>query len=145
MGVVYHEILSNNNVFRTLFCSNLVSRESYLHHELVGNNSKIYNSHLHQVYEFLESRGNPYDLEINYNRQLYNIATETVVPRSTEEKLPCFYDYGKEKYIEFRTNGFFQKEISLSSNIKKDPGVKLLDPFKEQGEKKNQLRFPLNR
>ena len=71
------------------------SRESYLHHELVGNCSKIYNNHLHQVYEFSESRGNTYDLEINYNRQLYNIATGVVVPRSTAGKLFCFYDYGK--------------------------------------------------
>ena len=88
--VAYHEILSINNVFRTLTCSNLGSRESYLHHELVGNYSKIYNSHLLQAYEFLESRGNPYDLEINYNSQLYNIATGAVVPRSTAEKLLCF-------------------------------------------------------
>ena len=103
----------------TLTCSNLGSPESYLNHELVGNYSKMYDSHLHQVHEFLESRGNLYDLEINYNKQLYNIATGAVVPRSTAEKLLSFYDYGKEKYIEFRTNRFVQKETSLSSTIKK--------------------------
>ena len=102
----------------TFTCSNLGSSESYLNHELVGNYSKMY-SHLHQVYEFLEGRGNLYDLEINYNKQLYNIATGAVVPRSTAEKLLSFYDYGKEKYIEFRTNRFVQKETSLSSTIKK--------------------------
>ena len=117
--VAYHEILSINNVFRTLTCSNLGSRESYLHHELVGNYSKIYNSHLLQAYEFLESRGNPYDLEINYNSQLYNTATGAVVPCSTAEKLLCFYNYGKEKYIEFRTNRSVQKEASFSSTMKK--------------------------
>ena len=79
----------------------------------------MYDSHLHQVYEFLESRGNLYDLEINYNKQLYNIATGAVVPRSTAEKLLCFYNYGKEKYIEFRTNRSVQKEASFSSTIKK--------------------------
>ena len=115
--VAYHEILSITNVFRTLTCSNLESCESYLHHELVGNYSKIYNSHLHQVHEFLESRGNPYDLEINYNRQLYNITTGAVVPRSTAVKLFCFYDYEKEKFIEFRTNRFVQKDTSFSSTI----------------------------
>ena len=117
--VTYHNILPINNVLRTLTCSNLGSRESYLHHELVGNYSEIYNSHLHQVYEFLESRGNPYGLEINYNRQDYNITTGVVVPRSAAEKLFCLYDYGKEKYIEFKTNCFVQKETSLSSTIKK--------------------------
>ena len=117
--VAYHEILSINNAFHTLTCSNLGSRESYLHHELVGNYSKIYNSHLHQVYVFLESIGNPYDLETNYNRQLYNIVTEAVVPRSTAEKLLCFCDYGKEKYIELRAKRTVQKEASLSSTIKK--------------------------
>ena len=117
--VAYHDILSINNVLRTLTCSNLGSCKSYLHHELVGNYSEIYNNHLHQVYEFLESRGNPYGLEINYNRQHYNIATGVVVPHSTAEKLLCFHDYGKEKYIEFRTNRFVQKERSLSSTIEK--------------------------
>ena len=109
LEVAYHETLSIN-VFQALTCSNLGSCESYLHYELVGNYSKIYNNHLHQVYESLKSRGNPYDLEINYNRQLYNIATGAVVPRSTAEELLCFYDYRKEKYIEFRTNRFVQKE-----------------------------------
>ena len=33
--------------------------------------------------------------------------------------LLCFYDYGKEKHIEFRTNRFIQKDISFSSTIKK--------------------------
>ena len=54
--VAYHKILSINNVFHTLTYSNLGSRGSYVHHELVGNYSKIYSSHLHQVHEFLESR-----------------------------------------------------------------------------------------
>ena len=67
----------------------------------------------------MKSRGNPYDLEINYNRQLYNIATVAAVPRSTAEKPLCFYDYGKEKYIQFRANRFAQKDTSLSSTIKK--------------------------
>ena len=98
--------MSINNVFRTLTCSNLGSHESYLHHELIGNYSKIYSSHLRHVYKFLESRGNPYDLG-------------TVVPRSTAEKLLCFFDYGKEKYIEFRTDRFVRKETGLSSSIKK--------------------------
>ena len=67
----------------------------------------------------MKSRGKPYDLEINYNRQLYNITTGAVVSRSTAEKPLCFYDYGKEKYIQFRANRFIQKDTSLSSTIKK--------------------------
>ena len=42
-----------------------------------------------------------------------------MVPRPTAEKLLCFHDYRKEKYTEFRTNCFVQKETSLSSAIKK--------------------------
>ena len=37
---------------------------------------------------------------------------------SSGTMLLCFYDYGKEKHIEFRTNRFIQKNISLSSTIK---------------------------
>ena len=144
--VAYHDILSINNVLRTLTCSNLGSCKSYLHHELVGNYSEIYNNHLHQVYEFLESRGNPYGLEINYNRQHYNIATGVVIPHSTAEKLLCFHDYGKEKYIEFRTNRFVQKERSLSSTIEKIHMPNFLTNLKnkEKKKKKNQLSFPFN-
>ena len=42
-----------------------------------------------------------------------------MVPRSTAEKLLCFFDYGKEKYIEFRTDRFVQKETGLLSTLKK--------------------------
>ena len=72
-----------------------------------------------RAHEFLESRGNPYDLEINFSRQLYNTARGAVVPSSTAEKLLCFYDYGIEKCIDFMINCLVQKETSLSSTIKK--------------------------
>ena len=56
---------------------------------------------------------------MNYNRQLYYVATGAEVPRSTAENLLCFYDYGKQKYIEFKTNRFVQKDTSFSSTTKK--------------------------
>ena len=80
---------------------------------------KNLHSNLHQAHGFLESRGNPYDLEINFRRQLYNIATGAVVPPSTAGKLLCFYDYGIENCIDFVINCLVQKETSLSSIIKK--------------------------
>ena len=88
--VAYHEILSINNDFRTLNFCNLGPGQSHLHHELVGNYSKIYSTLSPHVHEVLENRGNPYGLETTYNRQIYNIATGAEVPRSTEKELICF-------------------------------------------------------
>ena len=102
-------------------CSNLGSRDSCLHHELLGSYSKICNSHLHQIYEFLESRSNPNDLGINHNRHLYNTAIEIVVPRSTAEKLPCFNDYGEKDTLNLEQIALPKKiqDTSLTSTIKK--------------------------
>ena len=143
--VAYHEILSINNVFRTLTFCNLGSGQSYLHHELVRNYSKIYNTLPPQVHEFLESRGNPYGLEITYNRQIYNIATGAEVPHSTEKKLICFYDKRKKKYVEFRTNRFVQNNASLSSTIKKIhmPNFLTLSKNKEKTKTKS-AKFSLH-
>ena len=63
------------------------------------------------------------------------IATGAVVPWFSAEKLLCFYDYGKERYFEFWTNRFVQKDTSLSSTIKKIHITNFLTHLKKEKTK----------
>ena len=117
LEVVYHEVLSICNTFRSLTNSNLGSSEVLVHHELAGNFSKIYNEHVYSVLQFLESRGNPYTTSCNTN--LFNFVTDAVILRSTAERLVSLYDHGKQAYIQFRTDRFIQRTSDLSLPIKK--------------------------
>ena len=59
-----------------------------------------------------------------------------MAPHSTVEKFLCFYDYGKEKPIEFRTNLFVQKDTSLLSTIKNIHMSNFLTNLKNKDKKK---------
>ena len=102
----YHEILSICDVFRNITNGFIDFRDTDLHREFSGNLNLELNLRVIKV-------------AVSSETNLHNFSTGQIVSDHISEKILCFYDDGKGKYIEYRQERYIERGSKISDAIKK--------------------------
>ena len=115
--LAYHEILSICNAFRNITNGVVDFRDTDLHHEFSGNLNLELNLRFIKVVDYINSKTNPF--AVSSETKLYNFSTGQIVSDHISERILCFYDGGKGKYIEYRQEPYIERGSKISDTIKK--------------------------
>ena len=95
-----HEISSISNVLQNIINGVIDFRDTDSHHEFRGNLYLELNLGVIKVVYHINSNNNPFIVSSETKR--YNLSTGQIVSDNFPERIRCFYDSGKGKYIEYR-------------------------------------------
>ncbi|KAG8176012.1 hypothetical protein JTE90_007009 [Oedothorax gibbosus] len=116
--LVYHEVLGISNRFREILGADSSGySEVIVHHELSGNLNANMLKHINILFEFMNTRGNPYESSIQ--TLLHNFINSKCVPREDAVRLLKVKEHGSEAYEPFRNDRFVNKTLKLSDVIRK--------------------------
>ena len=115
--LAYREILSICNVFRNTTNGVIDFRDTDLHHEFSGNLNLELNLRVIKVVDYINNKTNPFTL--SSETKLYNFSAGQIVSDHISERILCFYDGAKGKYIEYRQERYIERDSKISYTIKK--------------------------
>ena len=70
-----------------------------------------------KVVDYTNSKTNPFT--VSSETKLYNFSTGQIVSDHISQRILCFYDGGKGKYIEYRQERYIERGSKVSDTIKK--------------------------
>ena len=118
--LLFHEITGITNLLDSLTNQGIMKhlKATYVHHELGGRKSIIFYINVARLFDFLQSRHNPFVIA-SLNVPLHNIVTQQMVATEVTCMLLKAFETGERLYRGFRNERFKAKTFKLSATISK--------------------------
>ena len=118
--LLFHEITGITNLLNSLTNQGIMKHleATNVHHELGGPKSIIFYINVARLFDFLQSRHNPFVIA-SLNVPLHNIVTQQMVATEVTCRLLKAFETGERLYREFRNERFKAKTFKLSATISK--------------------------
>ena len=118
--LLFHEITGITNLLNSLTNQGLMKHFEATNapNELGGRKSIIFDTNVARLFDFLQSRHNPFVIA-SLNVPLHNIVTQQMVVSEVTCRLLKAFETGERLYREFRNERFKAKTFKLSATISK--------------------------